>query len=323
MENKKITDKTEAKTKAKAKAKKLSAKEKKYALVMKDQCAFLVDSIISVRGSLPEYVNDDDVRDFANEQIERLIIDNRPNLPSLGDLRVLLEQSFSETFYNVKVRAGLGKRKPVSSEASLSLTAEQEAMFDKYVDYVDSVIHRIINVKFLPSGIDFEDLQQHGLIALARAIKSYDPSQGEFIPYAKRLIRNALYDTISNYSDKSADQAISLNAIIDDGKTESEASDMIQGQIAKKTPSMFLTAEDEYEVRDIIQVITSIRDKAKGSMKIGIDAFVKCEIEGCPVTDYAESIGKPVNKVSAYKSKARKYLQENAELRNAFGIKSI
>lgn len=319
---KKVNGKTEVKKTNKTN-KKLSAKEKKYALVMRDQCAFLIESIISVRGNLPEYVNDDDVRDFANEQIEKLIVDNRPNLPSLGDLRILLEQSFSETFYNVKVRAGLGKRKPVSGEASLSLTAEQEAMFGEYVDYVDSVIHRIINVRFLPSGIDFEDLQQHGLIALARAIKSYDPEQGEFIPYAKRLIRNALYDTISNYSDKSADQAVSLNAIIDDGKTESEVSDMIQGQIAKKAPSMFLTAEDEYEVRDIIQVIASIRDKAKGCTKIGLDAILKCEIEGCPALDYAESIGKPAKLVSAYKSKARLYLATNAEFLSAIGRSSI
>lgn len=295
---------------------KLTKKEKKALDLMTDQSRLLIDSLIKTRGPIPDYVDQEDMVESAREKISVIILKNRPNIPDMGDIRVDLEQYLSETFYNVRGRGGLCKRKSISEEGSLLMNSSQEKMFYEYLNFVDAVIRKTINTKYLPGAIDYSDLNQLGAIALIRAIKSYDP-QYPFVPYAKRLIKNALLDAISNNTSRADDGALSLNAMIDDGKSENDASDLIQGKLAKKNPCLFISTEDAYEIKEIVSVIASIRDANHGCLKIGLDAIIECNINGYPMIDYAANINKPVKVLSAYISKAKSYLKTNQEFLDA------
>lgn len=303
--------------------KNLKRKERPFFWLMVDKSRLVIDSVIKIRGPLPDYINQEDLFDFSYEQVLCMIFKSRPNLPNLDDLSVDLEHLLSETFYKVKARGGLSKCKPTEKEGKLQMNSQQMKMFEQYQSYVNTVIYKTINVKRLPSGVEYDDLHQLGLIALIRAIQSYDDKY-DFLPYANRLIKNAVLDGISNYTDKTSDTAVSFNSVYDDGKSENDASDAIQGQAIKENPELFTSVDYDYEVKEMVESMTNIYDKLdEGCVKKGLDAIIKVKILNYSLTDYARSIGETPNRVGAYMNKAKSFLRTNKAFLRMIGRESL
>ncbi len=69
-----------------------------------------------------------------------------------------------------------------------------EAAQSAIITHLMPMIHRTANANLTP-GLEREDAEQEGLIALFRAIDSYDPQAGaSFDTYAIRCIRNGISD---------------------------------------------------------------------------------------------------------------------------------
>ena len=75
---------------------------------------------------------------------------------------------------------------------------------EKYKPLVDVIYRK----RFLNSGVSEQDLKQEGMIALLKAIKTYDPATGvKFETYASRVISNRMIDIIRK---EKADHIISV-----------------------------------------------------------------------------------------------------------------
>ena len=77
--------------------------------------------------------------------------------------------------------------------AAVGDEAAVESLLVKYKSIATALARRY----FLVGG-DFEDLAQEGMIALYRAIKTFDPGHGAFASYASSCVKNRLLDVIKS-----------------------------------------------------------------------------------------------------------------------------
>lgn len=67
-------------------------------------------------------------------------------------------------------------------------TEPERALFDSGLPLAKQIASRYSNIQ----GVEPSDVQQHAQIALARASKSFDPSRGAFLPFARNAINNEM-----------------------------------------------------------------------------------------------------------------------------------
>ena len=91
--------------------------------------------------------------------------------------------------------------------------------FERDSYFITTAIEEIKDQLYFDSAIDEDDYFQIGYIALQKAVDAFEPKEGNWMTYARRVIKNAMID----YSKKegspkrsSANRVVSLDAIAED-----------------------------------------------------------------------------------------------------------
>lgn len=149
-----------------------------------------------------------------------------------------------------------------------------------------------------------QDLLQIGNLALCKAAMNYDGNR-PFETYAKVVIRNAIYDYWRSLQ-KERTYTCSMDAIADN------ETDTSYQQLLANTSSL-QNLEQEHNLRSIYEYLQTLQNVNCTTIKKGIQALLLQQ------NDYtSQEISKhyrvPASHVRAWKSKARKYLQQDATL---------
>lgn len=90
--------------------------------------------------------------------------------------------------------------KPLAHGHFALLTGEARAAAECLVLHNQRLVHSVAQ-RYAPSGMSYEDLVQHGVIGLIRAVELFDPSLGnKFSTYAMNWIRQSITRAIANES---------------------------------------------------------------------------------------------------------------------------
>ena len=89
-------------------------------------------------------------------------------------------------------------RKPLESGEFGRLTGEARAAADCLLLHKPGLVHKVAG-RYAPPGMTYDDLFQHGVVGLIRAVELFDPSLGyKFSTYAMNWIRQAVTRGIAN-----------------------------------------------------------------------------------------------------------------------------
>lgn len=89
-------------------------------------------------------------------------------------------------------------RKPLESGEFGRLTGEARAAADCLLLHNQGLVHKVAG-RYAPPGMTYDDLFQHGVVGLIRAVELFDPSLGyKFSTYAMNWIRQAVTRGIAN-----------------------------------------------------------------------------------------------------------------------------
>lgn len=149
-----------------------------------------------------------------------------------------------------------------------------------------------------------QDLLQIGNLALCKAAMNYDGNRS-FETYAKVVIRNAIYDYWRSLQ-KERTYTCSMDAIADN---ETDAS---YQQLLADTSSL-QNLEQEHNLRSIYEYLQTLQNVNCTTIKKGIQALL-LQQNGYTSQEISKHYGVPASHVRAWKSKARKYLQQDATL---------
>lgn len=149
-----------------------------------------------------------------------------------------------------------------------------------------------------------QDLLQIGNLALCKAAMNYDGNR-PFETYAKVVIRNAIYDYWRSLQ-KERTYTCSMDAIADN-----EADTSYQ-QLLANTSSL-QNLEQEHNLRSIYEYLQTLQNVNCTTIKKGIQALL-LQQNGYTSQEISKHYGVPASHVRAWKSKARKYLQQDATL---------
>lgn len=149
-----------------------------------------------------------------------------------------------------------------------------------------------------------QDLLQIGNLALCKAAMNYDGNR-PFETYAKVVIRNAIYDYWRSLQ-KERTYTCSMDAIADN---ETYAS---YQQLLADTSSL-QNWEQEHNLRSIYEYLQTLQNVNCTTIKKGIQALL-LQQNGYTSQEISKHYGVPASHVRAWKSKARKYLQQDATL---------
>lgn len=149
-----------------------------------------------------------------------------------------------------------------------------------------------------------QDLLQIGNLALCKAAMNYDGNR-PFETYAKVVIRNAIYDYWRSLQ-KERTYTCSMDAIADN---ETDAS---YQQLLADTSSL-QNLEQEHNLRSIYEYLQTLQNVNCTTIKKGIQALL-LQQNGYTSQEISKHYGVPASHVRAWKSKARKYLQQDATL---------
>lgn len=149
-----------------------------------------------------------------------------------------------------------------------------------------------------------QDLLQIGNLALCKAAMNYDGNR-PFETYAKVVIRNAIYDYWRSLQ-KERTYTCSMDAIADN---ETDAS---YQQLLADTSSL-QNWEQEHNLRSIYEYLQTLQNVNCTTIKKGIQALL-LQQNGYTSQEISKHYGVPASHVRAWKSKARKYLQQDATL---------
>ena len=149
-----------------------------------------------------------------------------------------------------------------------------------------------------------QDLLQIGNLALCKAAMNYDGNR-PFETYAKVVIRNAIYDYWRSLQ-KERTHTCSMDAIADN------ETDTSYQQLLADTSSL-QNWEQEHNLRSIYEYLQTLQNVNCTTIKKGIQALL-LQQNGYTSQEISKHYGVPASHVRAWKSKARKYLQQDATL---------
>lgn len=149
-----------------------------------------------------------------------------------------------------------------------------------------------------------QDLLQIGNLALCKAAMNYDGNR-PFETYAKVVIRNAIYDYWRSLQ-KERTYTCSMDAIADN------ETDTSYQQLLANTSSL-QNLEQEHNLRSIYEYLQTLQNVNCTTIKKGIQALL-LQQNGYTSQEISKHYGVPASHVRAWKSKARKYLQQDATL---------
>lgn len=149
-----------------------------------------------------------------------------------------------------------------------------------------------------------QDLLQIGNLALCKAAMNYDGSR-PFETYAKVVIRNAIYDYWRSLQ-KERTYTCSMDAIADN------ETDTSYQQLLADTSSL-QNWEQEHNLRSIYEYLQTLQNVNCTTIKKGIQALL-LQQNGYTSQEISKHYGVPASHVRAWKSKARKYLQQDTTL---------
>lgn len=149
-----------------------------------------------------------------------------------------------------------------------------------------------------------QDLLQIGSLALCKAAMNYDGNR-PFETYAKVVIRNAIYDYWRSLQ-KERTYTCSMDAIADN------ETDTSYQQLLADTSSL-QNLEQEHNLRSIYEYLQTLQNVNCTTIKKGIQALL-LQQNGYTSQEISKHYGVPASHVRAWKSKARKYLQQDATL---------
>ena len=149
-----------------------------------------------------------------------------------------------------------------------------------------------------------QDLLQIGNLALCKAAMNYDGNR-PFETYAKVVIRNAIYDYWRSLQ-KERTYTCSMDAIADN------ETDTSYQQLIADTSSL-QNWEQEHNLRSIYEYLQTLQNVNCTTIKKGIQALL-LQQNGYTSQEISKHYGVPASHVRAWKSKARKYLQQDATL---------
>lgn len=149
-----------------------------------------------------------------------------------------------------------------------------------------------------------QDLLQIGNLALCKAAMNYDGNR-PFETYAKVVIRNAIYDYWRSLQ-KDRTYTCSMDAIADN------ETDTSYQQLLADTSSL-QNLEQEHNLRSIYEYLQTLQNVNCTTIKKGIQALL-LQQNGYTSQEISKHYGVPASHVRAWKSKARKYLQQDATL---------
>lgn len=149
-----------------------------------------------------------------------------------------------------------------------------------------------------------QDLLQIGNLALCKAAMNYDGNR-PFETYAKVVIRNAIYDYWRSLQ-KERTYTCSMDAIADN------ETDTSYQQFLADTSSL-QNLEQEHNLRSIYEYLQTLQNVNCTTIKKGIQALL-LQQNGYTSQEISKHYGVPASHVRAWKSKARKYLQQDATL---------
>lgn len=149
-----------------------------------------------------------------------------------------------------------------------------------------------------------QDLLQIGNLALCKAAMNYDGNR-PFETYAKVVIRNAIYDYWRSLQ-KERTYTCSMDAIADN------ETDTSYQQLLANTSSL-QNLEQEHNLRSIYKYLQTLQNVNCTTIKKGIQALL-LQQNGYTSQEISKHYGVPASHVRAWKSKARKYLQQDATL---------
>ena len=149
-----------------------------------------------------------------------------------------------------------------------------------------------------------QDLLQIGNLALCKAAMNYDGNR-PFETYAKVVIRNAIYD-YWRILQKERTYTCSMDAIADN------ETDTSYQQLLADTSSL-QNLEQEHNLRSIYEYLQTLQNVNCTTIKKGIQALL-LQQNGYTSQEISKHYGVPASHVRAWKSKARKYLQQDATL---------
>lgn len=149
-----------------------------------------------------------------------------------------------------------------------------------------------------------QDLLQIGNLALCKAAMNYDENR-PFETYAKVVIRNAIYDYWRSLQ-KERTYTCSMDAIADN------ETDTSYQQLLADTSSL-QNLEQEHNLRSIYEYLQTLQNVNCTTIKKGIQALL-LQQNGYTSQEISKHYGVPASHVRAWKSKARKYLQQDATL---------
>lgn len=149
-----------------------------------------------------------------------------------------------------------------------------------------------------------QDLLQIGNLALCKAAMNYDGNR-PFETYAKVVIRNAIYDYWRSLQ-KERTYTCSMDAIADN------ETDTSYQQLLADTSSL-QNWEQEHNLRSIYEYLQTLQNVNCTTIKKGIQALL-LQQNGYTSQEISKHYGVPASHVRAWKSIARKYLQQDATL---------
>ena len=170
---------------------------------------------------------------------------------------------------------------------SSRLTDAQRTQVEQYMPLVTRVMKECVHG---PTGIyDWDDLRQYGYIGLCNAAATYDESRNVlFETYAYMLIRNEIYKALE-YATRRKQREIAMEP----EKLSQEAS---------------LDSDPD---TDLITLLDAAAADASGVTSKGIEAL-RLHAQGYSCKEIGQHFGgAPDNNVSAWMSRARRYLRQD------------
>lgn len=186
----------------------------------------------------------------------------------------------------------------------IPMTDIERKLTENHLSIVAKVIQTLTCGCRYVSYDERQDLLQIGNLALCKAAMNYDGNR-PFETYAKVVIRNAIYDYWRSLQ-KERTYTCSMDAIADN------ETDTSYQQLLADTSSL-QNWEQEHNLRSIYEYLQTLQNVNCTTIKKGIQALL-LQQNGYTSQEISKHYGVPASHVRAWKSKARKYLQQDATL---------
>lgn len=168
------------------------------------------------------------------------------------------------------------------------LTEQEKKLVEENMGLVGRVIKDCVHGLSPGSIYGYDDLHQIGCIGLCKAARTTTPGHGAFSTYAYILIRHEIFDALDYATRRGREQATDPSEL----------------------PCVSLEDEDIGQTescRELLDLLDRAETTATGVTAKGIRA-IRLLAQGYTSREIGERYGIPANHVTAWVSKARKYL---------------